>query len=239
MMNKVWRLYLGELQRLVKYKIIFFTMIASLMWIAIIILSDTETARGLVPILMVTDAGMMAVLLLGASFYFEKQEGTIKSLLVSPARLSQLLIAKVASAVTMGLLSMILLGGSAWIFQGISVNFLILAIYIIIIVGGNTAIGYLFILKSKDFMGMIVKFAGVMLLFYAPVLLVALQIIPEEFDFLALLSPVSAGSLLIESLYGTVSIGKVLFSVFYLTALTVTLYPFVVYKKYQKVAVEG
>ena len=238
-MNKIWRLYLGEMHRLFKYKIIFFGLIASVMWIAIIVLSDAETARGLVPILMVTDAGMMAILLLGASFYYEKQEGTIKSLLVSPTGLGQLLIAKIASAITSGLLSMVLVAGSAWIFHGISVNFLILAFYVIIIVGGNTAIGYLFILGSKDFMGMLVKFAGAMLLFYAPVLLVALKIIPEEYDFLALLSPVSSGSLLIESLYTTASSGKVIFSAIYLAAIAVIVYPFVIYKKYQKVAIEG
>ena len=70
-MNKLWWLIQGELVRLVKYKIIYFGVAVSLIWILVIAFQDANQARQMLPLLVVTDAGMMSVILLGTSFYYE------------------------------------------------------------------------------------------------------------------------------------------------------------------------
>lgn len=238
-MAKFWRVYKAELHRLFRYKIIFFSFLVSAIWILILALSDAEVAEGLAPTLIVMDSGMMSILLLAASFYFEKQEETIKSMLVTPVSLSMILIAKVASAMTAGIVSMLAVAGFAWIVHGIETNLLLMGVYVLFIVAGNTAIGYYFILRSKDFTGLIVKIAGVLLLFYIPSLLVPLGLLADEYAIVALLSPIYAGGRLIESLYKTVPSVEVWISLCYLGLIAGILYPFVIYKKYQKVAIEG
>jgi len=238
-MIRFWRLYKGEIHRLFKYKIIFFGFLVSIIWIIIVALSDQTTAQALVPTLIVMDAGMMSIILLAASFFFEKQEGTIKTLFVTPVPLSWILLAKVASAMTSGILSMLLVAGSAWIVHGIATNLLLMGIYVLFIVAGNTAIGYVFILSSKDFLSMLVKLSMVLILFYIPSMLVPLGIIPKRLEFIALISPVYSGSFLIESLYSDLPTAQIVFAIVYLGVVSTTIYPFVVYKKYQKVAVQG
>jgi fluoroquinolone transport system permease protein len=232
-------LFAGEIRRLFKYKIIFFSFLVSAIWVAIIALSDPATAEGLAPTLIVTDAGMMSIVLLGASFFFEKQEETLKTLLVTPAPVWAILLAKVASAMAAGLVSMVLVAGSAWLIHGVAVNFLLLGLYVLVIVAGNTAIGYVMILVSRDFMSMLVKFAGLMIAFYVPSLLVPLGIIPAEFDFVGILSPVYAGSLLIQSLYQPVETWKLLLALLFLAGIAAALYPSFIYRRFQKVAIEG
>jgi fluoroquinolone transport system permease protein len=238
-MNKFWRVYKAELYRLFRYKIIFFSFLVSAIWILILALSDAEVAEGLTPTLIVMDSGMMSILLLAASFYFEKQEETVKSMLVTPVPLALILLAKIASAMTAGIVSMLAVAGSAWILHGIETNLLLMAVYVLFIVAGNTAIGYFFILISKDFTGLIVKIAGVLMLFYVPSLLVPLGLLADEYAILALLSPVYAGNRLIQSLYESVPNQEIWISLLYLGLLAGILYPFVIYKKYQKVAIEG
>jgi len=238
-MAKFWRVYKAELHRLFRYKIIFFSFLVSAIWILILALSDAEVAEGLTPTLIVMDSGMMSILLLAASFYFEKQEETIKSMLVTPVPLSLILIAKIASAMTAGIVSMLAVAGFAWIVHGIETNLLLMGVYVLFIVAGNTAIGYYFILISKDFTGLIVKIAGVLMLFYVPSLLVPLGLMPDKYAIVALLSPIYAGGRLIESLYKTVPSVEVWISLCYLGLIAGILYPFVIYKKYQKVAIEG
>lgn len=238
-MSKLWRLYVGEIQRLFKYKIIVFSLLVTFIWLIIVALSDGETARSLAPTMIVMDSGMMSILLLAVNFFYEKQEGTIKTLFVTPVSLGQILLAKIASAMTAGIVSMLLVTGSIWLIHGIGTNVLLMAVYVLFIVAGNTAIGFVFILNSKDFLSMLVKIAGILMAFYIPSLLVPLNIIPDSWEFVALLSPVYCGSLLVEALYSDTELFDIIFSLGYLGAIAGILYPLVVYKRFKKVSVEG
>lgn len=238
-MRRFFRLWWGEIVRLAKYKVLFFGLLVSAIWVVILVLSDAATAEALIPTLVGMDAGMMSMLLLGSMFYFEKQEGTIHTLLVTPVPLGEILFAKVAASMATGILSMFLVAGSAWIVHGISVNFLLMTVYDAVVVAGNTAIGYLLVLSSKEFMGMLMKMMGVLLLFYVPVILVPLGILGEDALFVALLSPSYAGSFLFESLYSVKETWMVLFCLGYLGGLAGVLYPLVIRRRYARIAVEG
>src|SRR5690554_4622026 len=95
----------GEITRLFKYKTLIVGLIVSFLWVLIIAFSDEESAMTLLPMLIFVDAAMMSILLLAASFYFEKQEEITKTLLVTPIKLWQLLDAKILASLFSGLLS--------------------------------------------------------------------------------------------------------------------------------------
>lgn len=238
-MNSLLRLVKGEISRLLKYKILFFGMLVSFIWILIIAFQTKEQAQSIIPILIVTDSGMMAIILLGASFYFEKQENTVKSLLVSPVSLNQVLIAKIISAIVSALVSLTIVVGFSIIYHGMEVQIIKLIFYALAIVISHTAIGYIVILKNKDFMSMLVVFFGVIILFYIPALLVSLDIISPDNEIFALLSPSYSGELLIRSAFKEVDGIKQLLAYIYLMVLGTGIYIGYVYKKFKKVAIEG
>lgn len=238
-MNSIFQLIKGEVIRLFKYKIIFFGMLVSLIWLLIIAFQTKEQAQSLIPILIVTDSGMMAIVLCGASFYFEKQENTVKSLLVSPVSLLQILLSKIISAIVSALVSLIIVVGFAVIFHGIEVQLFKLFVYMLAIVISHTAIGYIIILKNKDFLSMLVVFSGIILLFYVPTLLMSLEILTPDYEYLALLSPSYSGEYLVKSSFIQGDWGKQLFAFIYLMGLGIGCYAGYVYRKYKLIAIEG
>lgn len=238
-MSSLLHLVKGEIIRLFKYKIIFFGILVSLIWLLVIGFQTPEQAQSIIPLLIVTDSGLMAIILIGASFYFEKQENTVKSLLVSPVSLVQVLIAKVISAIFTAFISLIIVVGFAIVFHGLEVQILKLLLYILAVVISHTAIGYILILRSKDFMSMLVKYAGLMLLFYTPTLLLALEIIGNDLEILALISPSYSGEFLIKSSFVELDVLKQIVAFGYLMVLGLGIYFGYVYKKFKKVAIEG
>ena len=238
-MSNLWKLFKGEIYRLAKYKILFFGVLVSAIWVLVIALVSKAEAESFIPFLIVMDDGLMAIVLLGSMFYYEKQEGIAKSLLVTPITVNQVLIAKVAASIFSGLISVVFIFLAALVFHGLVINILLAIIYMVLAVIAHTAIGYLIILGSRDFMGMLVKYMGVVLLLIAPTILVALNIIPANLSFLAILSPSYASQLLIESIFQATDLWKILLAVGWLLAIGGLLYPFVITKQYQRYALEG
>ena len=238
-MSNLFYLVKGELFRLVKYKTIFFGVLASLLWVAIISFQSIEEAKQIIPLLVITDSGMMSVILMGANFYFEKQENTIQSLLVSPVSLTQVLIAKIIAAMSIALISLVIVGGAAMIIHSVSFQIVKLLLAMVVVVTSHTAIGYIVIFRSKDFLTMLIKFAGIILLFYVPAILFLLNILTEEWELLAFLSPSYAGEYLIRSAFAETKIGYQMIGFIYLTALGIGLYQFYVFQQFRKVSIEG
>lgn len=238
-MNNLLYLIKGEIIRLYKYKILVIGLIVSFIWVLIIGLSDAQTAKELVPLLIFMDAAMMCIILNSASFYLEKQEGTIKTLLVAPIRVTDIIIAKAVSALVMGFISAVVVVTSTLLFHNIEVKILLLLIYTIIIVASHTAIGFAITLYSKDFGEMILNYALFALIALIPTLLFSLKIIPESYVTILLISPSHAGQMLLNSTFKSVEIYIVLISIAYLVAITVILYTTIIYKKFRKYAIEG
>ena len=240
-MNKFMVLAKGEIKRLFRYKIIVFSLIVSVIWALIIALTDLDFAVSFVPFLVLLDAGMMAILYLGASYYLEKQEGSMKSVFVSPVRLSSVLAAKIVAALFMALLSLLIVLATAYAFHSdFHAKVLLMILYTVLVVVSHTAIGYLIILTSKDFMQMLLKYMWVFLAFMVPMLLVVINVIPEDYDFLALISPSYGAQILYQSAVGIATNNvQVIFSAIYLFLLGFLLYPLVVLPKFAKSALEG
>lgn len=238
-MSKLGQLIKGEIIRLVKYKIIVFGVLASLIWVVIIALSDVETTLTLVPFLVLMDAGLMSTILLGASFFYEKQEGTMQTILVSPVSMWAILLAKIVTMVLMATISFILVVCAALIFHDFPVDVVRLFLSSIIVVISHTAIGFVLTLTARDYMQLLIRTMGMMLVFFLPVLLIALEIIPQSFEFILFISPAYSGQLLFESALHDVETWKMILSCGYLIAIPSLLYPLYISRRYRAVAMEG
>lgn len=238
-MNNLLNLIKGELVRLYKYKILVIGIAVSFIWVIIIALSDAATAKELVPLLIFMDAAMMSIILHASSFYLEKQEGTIKTLLVAPVNIMDIIIAKAVAALILGLISATVVTLSAILFHQVTIQIVLLFIYIIIIVVSHTAIGFAITLYSKDFGAMIVNYALFALVALIPSLLIGIKVIPETYSNIMLVSPSHAGQMLLNSTVGTVDIWVIMIAIVYLVSITGILYRFIIYKKFKEYAIEG
>ena len=202
-MKTFFALIKGEVIRLWRYQITLFGLIVSGIWIILLAVVSKEEANALLPQLIVLDSGLMAIILLGASYFYEKQEGTMKALLVSPTSPSILLTSKIIGTLMGNLLSVVLM----WLTMVIihqSIFPLLPALGLVMIITiTHISIGYVLIYWSKDFMDLLLKYTFVVLILFVPTILVSLNILTDGLENLAYLSPTYSGQILIAQLWNT------------------------------------
>lgn len=239
-MNHFKTLLGGELKRLIKYKIALVGIIVSLLWVATIALLDSNTAPQTGSMLVFTDAGMMSVLLLIAAMYFEKQEGTLRTTMVTPSNKDEIMVAKMVSAVILGLISAITVGLSVFLIHAQPVNFLLLIPAIIVIVLFNSMIAFVITIFSKNFNNMLVNYMIFVFVLILPSMLISLGVfgdIGTVGNWLLMLSPIQACQTLIDSAFVNVDVGFVVFGFIYCLIATALLYFLVVRKHFKKYAI--
>jgi|LakMenE18May11ns_1017448.scaffolds.fasta_scaffold9868913_2 ABC-type multidrug transport system permease subunit len=241
---KNWLILLwGELMRLWKYKILLFGFLVSLIWVLIVSLVNRTEALSLMPMLLVLDTGMMVILLLASSYYFEKQEGTIKTLFVTPIHAMQLLSAKIASTFVSGLISMTLIGLAVWLIHGIdTINYPLAFLYVVLSTLAHVAIGFLLIFSSIDFMSLLMKHSMLMLVLLLPSVLEPLALIPENLRYFNFLSPSYASQILMHSLITPMTLPlqqDVGFALTSLVILSLLMYPLFIYPAFKQEATKS
>ncbi len=90
-MSSLKKLIAGELKRLMRYKILPVSLATVIIWIVLFLFISEREAREIAPLLIFVDVAAMSILLLGASHHLEKQEGTIRSMMVMPVSPGQIL----------------------------------------------------------------------------------------------------------------------------------------------------
>jgi fluoroquinolone transport system permease protein len=238
-MNNLLKLVRGELARLNKNKILPISIFVSLIWVLIIGFSPIEEVMGLIPMLLVADAGMMSIIYLAASFYFEKQEGSIKSQLVLPVKVQDILFSKVLASIVLSLASTIVIVLTVIFVHQLKINLFLLFVYIILIVSSHAALGFVIILNSRDFGQMLGIYAAYALLFFLPTILSVFEIIPKRMDIYLLISPTHAAQTLLQSPFTDMDFLSELIAFFYLLFLGFGIFLFYVNKKFKEYAIAG
>jgi fluoroquinolone transport system permease protein len=237
-MNTFFALIKGEVIRLWRYQITLFGLIVSGIWIILLAVVSKEEANALLPQLIVLDSGLMAIILLGASYFYEKQEGTMKAMLVSPTSPSILLTAKIIGTLMGNLLSVVLM----WLTMVIihqSFFLLLPALGLVMMITiTHISIGYVLIYWSKDFMDLLLKYTFVVLILFVPTILVSLNILTDGLENLAYLSPTYSGQILIAQLW-TSSTSSITVAWLLTILYPLVLFPFYILPQFRKEAIRA
>ncbi len=233
-MKNFLRLTLGELNRLIKYMILPISMVTSLIWIVIFFLINADEALGLAPIAIFTDVAVMSVILIGAAHHLEKQEGSVKSLFMTPVTIGQILASKIVSSMVMALESLVVIAAALYFIHGITFNYLLMFVFVVIASCAHAGIGFIFSLLSFDFTSMLGYLMGYMFLFTIPSIFFSFGMISKDLEWLLFISPAHSASVLIGSVItGDFESWKVIFAVCFLILLSVVLLRFAVYPRFK------
>jgi fluoroquinolone transport system permease protein len=235
-------LFKSEMSRLYKYKILTISLAVSLLWMALLYFLGADTARSFVGLFVAIDATIMSMLMIGASLYYERQENTLKPMLVTPLPIATMIIVKVMTTVYVALQSGVLVSLFVYFFLDIEVQFIPLVLLISLVATIHAMIGIVLSLRAKDFTGYLVALISYAFIFTYPSLFLALDILPEFLEFILVLSP-SHGAFIymdqvffVEGAYEYTSF-IFIFSVIYLIAVITFLYIKWVRPRYSELAV--
>ncbi len=239
-MNYLLKLTSGEINRLIKYKILPVSLITSFLWIIIFLFISKEDARNIAPLLIFIDVSMMSILLIGATLHLEKQEGTIKSMMVLPLSVGQILVAKAFASILLGIESVIVTSLALYLIHGITFNYLLLLLFVFIAGGAHVAIGFFLALSSKDFSSMLGLLMAYMFPFAIPTILFTFGVIEKKYEWFIMISPSHSASNLITSVViNEYDWTKIIASNIYLLILASLLFVFTVYPKFKDNAIRG
>ena len=175
-MNNFMALYIGELKRMRKYHILTASIISAFLFIAAIhflgTASDVET---ILPLFIYADAVMMSMLMIGVTMFFEKQEGVIKSFLISPITKLEYIGSKIISNITLNIITLLLIYLYAFI-NNVSFNVIKFLIAVVIIAIFHSLIGFILTYYTKSFTDMLMGMMKYTLILAVPIILDELNV---------------------------------------------------------------
>jgi fluoroquinolone transport system permease protein len=239
-MRSLTRLIAGELQRLVRYKILPVSLATAVLWIALFWFLSPKEAVEIAPLLMLVDAAVMSILLLGSSHHLEKQEGTIRTIMVMPISPAQILAAKTAASMLLALESAAVTSAALFFIHRVTYNYLALLAVVAVTVAAHAGIGFVLSLRSRDFTSMLAMLMGYLFVFTLPSILFNFGAIDAQYEWLLMISPSHAASRLITAaVSGEYEIAMAAAGFLYLVALAAVLFKWAVYPKFKDNAARG
>ena len=129
-MSSLVKLFLGEMKRMVSYKILPISVATSMIWVVLFSLLSSSEARRFAPLLLYMDAGVMSLLLAGAFHHLERIDGTVKTMMVLPVSTGQIILAKALAAAALGLISALVVSLALYFLHGITLRYIVLLLTI-------------------------------------------------------------------------------------------------------------
>lgn len=170
-MHNFFVLLLGEIERMKKYGILAASLVVSFIWIGVLHFTEIQDVTAIFPLLIFIDTTSMAMLLVGVTMFYEKQEGTIKTLLVTPTSKSKYILAKTFANILSNLETLIILYLYAILFKEININIIALSGAVILISFFHSFVGFLLTYYSRDFTELLMGMVKYTFIFMVPVIL--------------------------------------------------------------------
>ena len=239
MNKKVLVLVQGELIRLHKYNLTTVSVIVAVMWGAMLYFVGNELLGSLLPMVILLDSTMMALMYVGAIMYYEKSESTISTLLVTPVSNNDLLLSKVIANTINNMFSSALIIIVFSFLSDIEINYILITLSIILATSVHTIIGISMSYTTKDFTRMLLRVISFGFILMLPSILQNFNIINGVFwEVVNMVNPINAALELIKASFSNAEIGwKFYASLGYLLIGGPLLYKFYALPKFQDYAV--
>jgi fluoroquinolone transport system permease protein len=240
-MRKIFKLVLGELQRLQKYNVTLISLIVALIWVGLLYFIDNPDLFALLlPLVVILDITMMSVMYTGAVMYYEKSENTMFSILVSPVSHQDIIFSKVIANVIHQTISTMLVVIAFVLINNVSFSLSVLLIMVLSI-GFHTLLGFVFTYTAKDFTSMLTNFMFVMIVLATPSLLIYVQVfeVSTWLSYVLLLSPIEQATLMISNSFSNDYDFQFFVSIFLMMFYTIVMYKLYVLPKFSTYVQKG
>jgi len=238
-LNRVWTLVKGELFRLNKYNVFSISVLVSIIWGLVLYFVEGEVFAALLPMILLVDASMMSIMYIGAVMFFEKNESTISTMLVTPSTNAELVLSKVFANTIHNLFSSILIIVVFVIIKDVQLNYVLMFIGIVLTTAFHTILGFFMAYYQKNFSAMLVNIMIFAFGLMVPSVLYELNVITGDWiRYVLLINPIQSGAVLIGGGFKSfVFDWQYYFSLAYLLIGTIVLYRFLVLPKFKDYAI--
>lgn len=184
------------------------------------------------------DSTSMAILLVGVTIFYEKQEGSLHTLMVTPINKKDYLFTKSIVTVATSVVTLIILYLYAAVFKEIDMSFLGLLGAVILVSLFHALVGFLLTYRSRDFTALLINMMKYMFIFMIPTLLEYIQIIRHDLvEMLLYIAPTKAAIILLYAASGETELWEIIYGLTYLGIGSIVLF-IIVLKKFEQFTVQ-
>ncbi|MBS4022696.1 MAG: ABC transporter permease subunit [Dethiobacter sp.] len=233
-MDRLLPLVRGEFDRLNKYNLFTANFVVLLLWVGVAWFFEGEELKLFVPFIFVLDSTMMTILLVGATLFYEKQEHTMNSIMVSPVTEDEYLLSKVVVNILNSLITVVFISAALYFIKGITYNCLLLVPAVIVVTVVHTMIGILLSYHAKSFSSVLVNYIVYVFIFLLPTVLAMFGIINAKAAKYLIVLPPETANILIGVIVRDVDPLRLGFGYIYLAVLSFLLYRFIIKPKFNE-----
>lgn len=227
-MDRLGVLVRGELDRLNKYGLFKATTVVTLLWIGVAWFMGEAELEVFVPLIFLMESTMMALLLVGATMFYEKKENTMNSLMVTPVTGQEYLASKIIMSIINSMITVVVISAAIYFIKGMTFNYLFLVPAMLLVTVVHTLIGIKIAYHSLNFSSMLVNYIVYIFVFMIPAILAMFDVIRGlAADFLILLPP-EASNIVLSASFGDVETWRLLAAYGYLLVFAFVLYKYMV-----------
>jgi len=230
-MNKFNQLLKGELQRLVKYKVLPVSLFVAIIWfLFLVFIENDELFVSLLPMIIILDTTLMSILYTGATLFFEKSESTASTLLVTPVTNAQLILSKTVAGIIQTIFSTGLIILAFYFIKHIEINVLVLLFTLIFSTLFHTLLGFIATYLTKDFTSLLVLVMIFSIAMIVPTVLNELGFVfkGDAWSYALLIMPTKASLVVASVAFGATIDAQFWISVGYLVIGSYLIYQFAV-----------
>ena len=223
-MNRLSTLVKFEFQLQWKYGLIVAGLLMSTMWLVMLSFFPASSMPVAVPLVLLSDLATMGYMFIASMIYFEKGQGSIHAMMVTPVSIKNYINAKVvALLIYVMFVSFIVVQGISMI-KNLSPNYSYLLIGLVMTAVVHMLLGVLFAAKFDSFTNFLFP-TGLIFMFLMIPMLAFLNIPALEFmNSIYYLWPTHGLILLLRGIYTPLEIGQVIYALLYNGVLIVFLH---------------
>ncbi len=216
-MPNIFVLLLGEMRRLLRYNIMAASVVVALIWIGVLYLTEIPDITFIFPLLIFVDTTSMAILMVGVTIFFEKQEGSLRTILVTPITKFDYLLTKSIVTVVSSVVTLVILYFYATYFRELNLNFMAMLGSVILVSLFHSLVGFLLTYNSRDFTSLLINMMKYLVVFMIPTLLVNINIIQHDLlEKILYVAPTKAAMLLLYSSAGELALWELIYALAYM-----------------------
>lgn len=224
-MNRFINLFKGEVHRLFKYNLIGASLFVSIIWLGILHFLPQDDISTIVPQLVFLDVTTMAMLLIGVTLIYEREENTLKTILISPVSKDEYILSKLIANILPSILSLTIIFLYGRFFKTMNINYINIFLGVVLVSFFHSLIGFILSYYARSFTDLLMLILLVFFIILLPVILDEFRIIDNEiFRKMVYILPTKSALMIIMGTAGIIEKGKIMLSLIYMTLGSAGLY---------------
>lgn len=215
MMKRLQTAISWDIRLQAKYGLYVAGFVVTAMWTSLLYFLPAHSLQYAIPLVLFGDLAIVGYLFIGAMMFFEKGQGSIEAVIITPLREREYILSKMISILVYVLGSTLLMVGFLSLLRAFDVNFLMLLLSAVVISLFFTELGFYFTSKFKSFTDFLLPTSMMLIVLSVPLIDFFGFTGQSPVRYVFYLWPTYGQMKLLQAAFGNASLADILYGLVY------------------------